>query len=130
MIRNLPRVALAAVAMMATGAALADPPPWAPAHGYRAKEYHYVYYRDYSTPIYYSPEQRLWFWFDGGNWQIGASLPAAYQAYVGSGGVSITLDAARPYEREDYVVEHYGPPRGPHGHHGHGKHHHEHDDDD
>ncbi|MDE2149978.1 MAG: hypothetical protein KGJ55_09145 [Gammaproteobacteria bacterium] len=127
---------LTLVGVLAAGTALADPPSWAPAHGYRDKqqenyreqqEHHYVYYRDYDTPIYYSPEQQLWFWFNGGNWQFGVNLPTTYQAYVGSGGVSITLDSSRPYEREDYVIQHYGAPHGRHGHRGHPQHH---DDDD
>ena len=47
--------------------ALADPPPWAPAHGRRAKEVHeyrYVYYP--AQQVYYAPEQQLWFWMGGG----------------------------------------------------------------
>lgn len=36
--------AFAALALPATPA-LADPPHWAPAHGYRAKQHHYDHYR-------------------------------------------------------------------------------------
>ncbi|MGH8807798.1 MAG: hypothetical protein ACREX0_07970, partial [Noviherbaspirillum sp.] len=42
--------------------ALADPPPWAPAHGRRAKEareQRYVYYP--AQQVYYAPEQKAWF---------------------------------------------------------------------
>ncbi|MDI3259306.1 MAG: hypothetical protein QJR02_06385 [Sinobacteraceae bacterium] len=103
-------------------AAWADPPPWAPAHGYRAKqEYRYVYYPQ--AQVYYAPDTHVWFWLNGGNWQFGASLPVIYQQYA-TGGVSITLDTDRPYTEHAYVVEHYGGP----GHHGHRHHHH--DDDD
>jgi hypothetical protein len=86
------------------------PPPWAPAHGWRAK-HHYTYYPE--GEIYYAPESRVWFWLDGGNWRSGVSLPIDFQGYVRGGGVSIELDADRPYARHDYVIEHYGghPPR-------------------
>lgn len=83
---------------------LADPPPWAPAHGYRAK-HRYVYYPQ--REIYYEPEARSWFWLDGGNWRVGASLPAIYQPFV-SGGVSIELDTDRPYTEHRQVVAEYG----------------------
>lgn len=98
--------------------AQADPPPWAPAHGYRAKQHAYVYYP--ARAIYYAPETRTWFWISGGNWQFGAVLPLEYRPYT-TGGISITLDAARPYEQHAYVVERYGKPK---------KRHHWEDDDD
>jgi hypothetical protein len=110
------RKALLSAALLALGAACAlpawagGPPPWAPAHGWRAK-HHYTYYPE--GEIYYAPESRLWFWLDGGSWRSGISLPLDFQGYVRTGGVSIELDADRPYVRHDYVVEHYGgrPPR-------------------
>ena len=115
--------------------AYADPPPWAPAHGWRAK-HRYVYYP--SAEVYYAPETRMWFWLGGNGWQAGVSLPLALQGYVQVGGINIGLDVDRPYLRNDYVVRRYG------GHHrqwrdddddqGHGhkhkhKHQHDHDDD-
>ncbi|WP_025915719.1 hypothetical protein [Herminiimonas sp. CN] len=87
----------------------AEPPPWAPAHGYRSQHAHrYVYYP--ARQVYYAPETRSWFWFSGGNWQAGVTLPSQYQAYVSSGGVSISLNASRPYIQHVYVEEHYGRP--------------------
>lgn len=126
-------ICLAVPAAIFAGAVLADPPSWAPAHGYRAKQQHqYTYYP--SQGVYYSPENRVWFWAGGNGWQVGASLPIEYQsglnlsASVGSpqGGVSVTLDTDKPYLQNDYVVQQYGGP-GNHGHgkgqgHGHGKH--------
>lgn len=85
-------------------AAIAAPPPHAPAHGYRAK-HEYVYYRE--REIYYEPERRLWFWIDGGDWRFGASLPAYFQQFT-SGGISIQLDSDTPYTEHRYVVDHYG----------------------
>jgi len=49
------------------------PPPWAPAHGYRAK-YRYHYYP--SSYVYYDLGRKLYFYYDGGNWQVSVSLPA------------------------------------------------------
>ena len=110
--------------------AYADPPPWAPAHGWRAK-HQYVYYP--SAEVYSAPASRTWFWLGGNGWQAGVSLPVALQGYVSVGGVNIALDVDRPYLRNDYVVQRYGGhqrhwednDRGDghrHGHHGSGHH--------
>lgn len=89
--------------------AQAEPPPWAPAHGHRAKHvYRYVYYPE--RQVYYAPETHAWFWLSGGNWQVGVTLPSQYQAYVTSGGISLSLNASRPYVEHVYVEEHYGRP--------------------
>jgi hypothetical protein len=110
--------------------ALADPPPWAPAHGRRAKEvreYRYVYYP--AQQVYYAPEQKAWFWLNGGNWQAGVSLPTQFHIQAGS-GVSLSLTADRPYVQHVYVEEHYGRPwreKHGHGHGGHEYHEHEHE---
>lgn len=105
----------AAIAMGICASAQADPPAWAPAHGKRAKqEYHaverghrYVYYPE--QQVYYSPEQQLWFWMNGGNWQFDVSLPAQYRLQATT-GISVTLDATRPYIQHAYVEERYGRP--------------------
>lgn len=89
-------------------AALAHPPPWAPAHGWRAK-HHYVYYP--ARRIYYEPASRMWFWFGGDGWRAGVTLPAALRGYVRVGGVNVALDVDRPYLRDDYVVYRYGGSR-------------------
>jgi hypothetical protein len=88
----------------------ASPPPWAPAHGHRAKqvrEYHYVYYP--AQQVYYAPATGSWFWMSGDNWQVGVNLPTRYQAYIVD-GVSLTLQTSQPYVRHVYVEEHYGRP--------------------
>lgn len=126
--RNLPKLllatAIALAASLPSAPVLADPPPWAPAHGYRAKQYRYVYYPAYE--VYYAPETQLWFWLDGGRWRTGVSLPAGV-VVGGVPGVSIVLDTGRPYEEHAYVVEHYGR-RDRHGEHE--RHYHrDHDDD-
>lgn len=97
-------------------AASASPPPWAPAHGYRAKQqYQYVYYP--SRGVYYAPQRGVWFWSDGKHWQVGAQLPIDLQGGVG-GGVNIELDSEQPYQQNDEVVRQYGGPKKGHGRHG------------
>lgn len=49
------------------------PPPWAPAHGYRAKT-SYVFFPDYN--FYYDVHRELYFYMQGGNWAFGFNLPA------------------------------------------------------
>lgn len=83
----------------------ADPPPWAPAHGWRA-HHQYVYYP--SAEVYYAPNTRMWFWLGGNGWQAGVSLPASLQGYVQAGGVNISLDVDQPYLRNADVVRRYG----------------------
>ena len=97
--------------------AQADPPPWAPAHGYRAKqdrEYRYVYYP--AQQVYYAPEDHVWFWMNGGNWQFGVNLPTQYRIQA-TAGVPVVLGSPRPYVEHVYVEENYGRPwREKHGH--------------
>lgn len=111
-----------AAALCAAAPAQADPPPWAPAHGYRAKqarEYRYVYYP--AQQVYYAPEQQLWFWMSGDNWQFGVNLPTRYRADA-TAGVQVVLHSDHPYQEHAYVEERYGRPwRESHEHHGHGR---------
>lgn len=140
-LRPRSRLLLIPLALAATACvAHADPPPWAPAHGERARHrHHYVYYPN--GEMYYAPRRHLWFWLTGNGWQAGVELPMALRAYARVGGVDIELDAARPYQRHAYVRRHYGGHRvrwerrehehgrDDHDHHGHG-HRHDHGDDD
>lgn len=48
------------------------PPPWAPAHGYRAKQ-RYRYYPAYN--LYQDPVSGLFFTFQGGTWTKGGLPP-------------------------------------------------------
>lgn len=119
-IRGLAVASLVAAWVGLPSPAQADPPPWAPAHGYRAKEYRYVYYPQYE--VYYAPATQNWFWLDGGRWRVGASLPSGI-VVAGVPGVSVVLGTQRPYEMNTYVVARYGGKR----HERHRRHHH-HDD--
>ena len=103
--------------------AFADPPHWAPAHGYRAKMHRYIYYPGHE--VYYAPASQLWFWLEGGSWRVGAYLPSGI-AVAGFPGISILLGTERPYEMDAYVVKRYGKHH--HKHHGKPRHrHHDHD---
>jgi hypothetical protein len=105
---KFPKACLVAIGLISATCAYADPPPWAPAHGARAKQHAYTYYPDYG--FYYAPETQMWFWLEGSNWRIGASLPLDYRPYA-TGGISIELDTERPYEEHDVVVKQYGKPK-------------------
>lgn len=102
----LATLALLSLGALPIGQALADPPDWAPARGYRAK-HQYIYYPAHR--IYYEPAQQNWFWYEDGKWSFGASLPIYYRQYT-YGGVTVELDTDHPYERQVWVEERYGKP--------------------
>lgn len=83
------------------------PPPWAPAHGRRAKEtVRYYYYP--GAGVYYNVSTRSYFYLNGGSWQVAMSLPPS--VVIDSGDyVSLTLDTDRPYLfYEDHKVKYKG----------------------
>jgi hypothetical protein len=51
------------------------PPPWAPAHGYRAKTRH-IYFPQYN--MYYDMNRSSYLYLNGGNWAVSAALPNIY----------------------------------------------------
>ncbi|HTN66744.1 MAG TPA: hypothetical protein VL051_11245 [Burkholderiaceae bacterium] len=108
------RLLLVAAVLLGAAAALptyASPPPWAPAHGHRAKQaqqYRYVYYP--AQQVYYAPASQTWFWMSGSNWRFGVNLPAQYRGYAASGGVPVVLHSSRPYVEHVYVEKNYGRP--------------------
>jgi hypothetical protein len=65
----------------------------------------FVYYGDHD--IYFAPDTKTYYWQEGGTWRSGMELPAESRAYIRTGGVKIQLDTDKPYERNDYVIEHY-----------------------
>jgi hypothetical protein len=65
-------IALACVAEDAIAQKKDGPPPWAPAHGYRAKT-RYVYFPQHN--IYYDTQRSVYIYINNGNWEIGARLP-------------------------------------------------------
>src|SRR3569832_605212 len=100
--RNLIRLAALAIALSAALPALADTRVTV-----ERGRHHYVYYSD--KDIYYSPESHKYFWIEDGRWVSGTRLPAEQEnKVVHTKGVDIDLDTDLPYERNDYVVAHYG----------------------
>ena len=81
------------------------PPPWAPAHGYRAK-HHYYYYPD--SQVYFDAGRSLYFYFSGGGWQASVSLPSGIQISAGE-YVSLDMDVDRPYVYHSDVEKKYPP---------------------
>ena len=49
----------ATAAALVSTAVLADPPPWAPAHGYRAKQHHYQHHYYTPRPVVVAPAPRV-----------------------------------------------------------------------
>jgi len=95
------------------------PPPWAPAHGRRAKEAQYRYYYYPTSGVYMNVSTGSYFYLNGGTWQVAMTLPST--VVLDSGNyVSLELETDRPYL---YYDEHKAKFKG-HGRskgHGHGK---------
>ena len=51
------------------------PPPWAPAHGYRAKTRH-VYFPDHN--MYYDIQKSNYIYFTNGKWSISTRVPSIF----------------------------------------------------
>lgn len=49
------------------------PPPWAPAHGFRAKT-RYVYFPEYN--FYFDLEKKVYIHFQAGRWSVSVELPS------------------------------------------------------
>lgn len=79
------------------------PPPWAPAHGFRRNRDYYFYP---GTNVYYRPADRLWFYLEGREWRLGATLPTSLSVDFGR-CVSLTMETERPYEFHEKVVTYY-----------------------
>jgi len=65
----------------------------------------YVYYGDHD--IYFAPETKTYYWREGDAWRSGVELPPSDREYITTGGVNIELDTERPYERNEWVIQHY-----------------------
>lgn len=85
------------------------PPPWAPAHGYRAKTYRYYP----SAQIYYDPGRSVYFYYRAGSWEVSARLPGELRARITGDSVTLEMDTKRPYEYHSDVVRRYPPGQSP-----------------
>ena len=69
------------------------PPPWAPAHGHRAK-YKYLYFPE--CPAYYDTDRSVYFYIEGANWVVSVSLPDRLSMKVGE-HVVLEMNTDKPY---------------------------------
>ena len=83
----------------------AGPPPWAPAHGRRAK-YNYRYYP--TSRVYYEEGSKVYFYYRDGQWHMSASIPVGIRINAND-FVTLEMDTDRPYEYDDDVVKRYPP---------------------
>jgi hypothetical protein len=81
------------------------PPPWAPAHGYRAK-YRYRYYPSFQ--VYFDLDRKLYFYLKGERWLVSAHLPCGIHLEVAK-YVNVELDTAKPYEYFSEYRKKYPP---------------------
>jgi hypothetical protein len=65
------------------------PPPWAPAHGYRAKT-RYTYFSQQN--FYYDNQRGVYIYLSGKNWQVSANIPDAFKGVNLTAAVKVDLD--------------------------------------
>lgn len=65
------------------------PPPWAPAHGYRAKT-RYVYFTEHN--FYYDNNEGVYIYLSGKNWEVSAKIPELFKNVNLAAEVRIDLD--------------------------------------
>ena len=65
------------------------PPPWAPAHGYRAKT-RYTYFTQQN--FYYDNQRGVYIYLSGKNWQVSANLPEIFKGVNLTAAVKVDLD--------------------------------------
>lgn len=75
------------------------PPPWAPAHGYRAKT-RYVYFKDY--PVYYDNDRGVYISLSGSNWSVSAKLPSVLVGVDLVAAAKIDLDFSGDTPQVEY----------------------------
>ena len=80
------------------------PPPWAPAHGHRAR-YTYQYYP--SLQIYHDLNRNLYFYSDAGQWKAYYDSPVMLTGY----SVNLIMATDLPYHYHADVVRKYPPGR-------------------
>ena len=83
------------------------PPPWAPAHGRRAKHMYRYYPR---SKVYYDKGRGLWFWMAGATWRSGHALPDSIRLDAG-GMVRLGMDVGNPSSFHLDVIRYFPPPR-------------------
>jgi hypothetical protein len=79
------------------------PPPWAPARGFR-RNHGYYYYP--GADVYYRPDDKVWFYLEGGNWRFGATLPSSVRVDFAR-SVSLSMESDQPFRFHNDVKKHY-----------------------
>ncbi len=80
------------------------PPPWAPAHGRRAKEkYHYYP----AQQVYRNASTGAWVYYRNGEWTVGMSLPSVIRIGSESRFVSLEMNSDRPDAYHQEVIRSY-----------------------
>lgn len=84
------------------------PPPWAPAHGYRAKT-RYVYFKDYD--VYYDHNRGVYISISGGKWVVSAKIPAQLSNVnlVMAAKIDLDFDGDDPQRDHDRHKKQYPP---------------------
>jgi hypothetical protein len=85
--------------------AVKGPPPWAPAHGYRAK-HKYRYYP--SSRVYFDTGREIYFYYKNGDWHVGVSLPMGIRIDVNE-FVTLEMESDKPYRYHSEVEKRYPP---------------------
>ncbi len=82
------------------------PPPWAPAHGYRAKTRH-IYFPDQN--FYYDIQKRNYIYLKNNNWEVSVSLPSIFVGINLGNSVQVELDfnGANPYAYNEIHIIKY-----------------------
>ena len=80
------------------------PPPWAPAHGYRSKQYRYYP----SAQVYFDMRRDVYFYYRKGDWRVSARLPGGIRTSMGR-YVTLEMDTEQPYKYHQEVVREYPP---------------------
>ncbi len=65
------------------------PPPWAPAHGYRAKTRH-IYFPDQN--MYYDIQRGTYIYFNNGKWAVSVKVPSIFVGINLGRSTQIELD--------------------------------------
>jgi hypothetical protein len=85
------------VTFMLPEATFAQPPKWAPAHGYRTKTRH-IYFPQHN--FYYDIQTRNYLYFNNGNWLVSVAIPTPF--------ISINLGRATQIQLDYYgAYPHY-----------------------
>lgn len=90
-------ILIALIAVFITpNTSFAQPPKWAPAHGYRAKTRH-IYFPEQN--FYYDVQKRNYIYLSGRNWLVSTTLPRLFVGINLSSSSQIQLDyvGSKPY---------------------------------